>query len=709
VPNVAALSQDTDQKQYPTPVLSPLSLSQRQVPNAAPTSGLPDGSSFQPPVTGNPFSIPADPRRYPPNHPPQDIFGEILSLVSAGVEPGVVAPMFRNLLNGTESMPRENLIGRLTKLLSLTLEIIHLRDSDLARSRSLESSKRSLEDALAKEKKLRDDALSQTNYGQTFNPTPDEMKEVKMSTERYQSDPNILGNANLSIPRPQVNRSSIFADFRESDSYPSIPRAPSYLTNLLNFTEFSKQIFGENKKKAPIVTIMRDSLGPWLSYWKDVFSKCMLHGMYVMDPRLVPKDEEGWKQLDNRDDTYFFYRDTIYGFRFGSGKLPVVHRFDSIVKSNGIMLAVAESWPNLPALLCQHLFASIGSGLRYIIEDKFTPSFVNLRLAYFSVVKHHLLPHAQALNTSLASFLNFTYTKVARNEPPASYAAKLTQGQRMVNIQFRKKVIGDEILEVMFLMGIKSFSGSLYTQVIDILTLESISGGKRNFNELVSALQEKWIQTRNEAISSSLVEGAAKVEEIDSDTEQHETDAYNVLSPEPSTLEMVLYAGGDLHPNSKALEKKKIDDKLQLSNSSKGQKKAIGPCFQFARTGKCRFGDKCKYSHKIAKETTLSLTEVLAQVNEILRSSEEQVNALRLGKNRYKQKYSQLRDSVRLREMGRQGQVRPKGSKKEPPVKFFEDVVKADPDQVNAATDSKNVETEDPVEDSTSDSDEDYL
>jgi hypothetical protein len=59
--------------------------------------------------------------------------------------------------------------------------------------------------------------------------------------------------------------------------------------------------------------------------------------------------------------------------------------------------------------------------------------------------------------------------------------------------------------------------------------------------------------------------------------------------------------------------------------------------------------------------------------------------------------------------MGRQGQTRPKGSKKETPVKFFEDVVKTNPDQVNVATDSKTVETEDPVGDSTSDSDEDYL
>lgn len=139
--------------------------------------------------------------------------------------------------------------------------------------------------------------------------------------------------------------------------------------------------------------------------------------------------------------------------------------------------------------------------LAYVKENLISPNFLNLRLIWFTVLRHHLLPQAQALNHALTNFLTMKNLSVSRNEPPASFAAKLREGQRTVNVQFRRTVIGEEILEVMFLMGLKELNGAMYSNVIDSMTLTGLSTAKKSFQEMVDVLQEKWNSLRNERVA----------------------------------------------------------------------------------------------------------------------------------------------------------------------------------------------------------------
>jgi hypothetical protein len=119
-----------------------------------------------------------------------------------------------------------------------------------------------------------------------------------------------------------------------------------------------------------------------------------------MDPRLVPVDENGWKDFDESKHTQDFASITIKGFKFGAGQIPTIRRFDSITKSVGIMLGVNECWPKLAVKLCEEMWTSLGSGLSYLKDERYG-NFLDLRIVYFSVIRSHMLPQAQALNQSL--------------------------------------------------------------------------------------------------------------------------------------------------------------------------------------------------------------------------------------------------------------------------------------------------------------------
>lgn len=417
----------------------------------------------------------------------------------------------------------------------------------------------------------------------------------------------------------------------------------------------------------------------------------------MMDVRFLPDNEAGWEDLDQLEETKIFVDNTIRGFKYGTGRIPTIRRFDSVIRSNGIMVAVAECWPGLIPKLCEHLWQSVGTGLSYLKDERYDLNFVNLRTGYFSVIKHHMLPQAQALNKSLTNFLNLKFMKVTRGEPPASFAAKLREGQKMVNIQFRKQVIGDEIVEVMFLMGIKEISGNMYSNVLDNLMLTSITTSKRSFDALISALQEKWNQLRHDSIFGRDSELIASFE----DAIPEESLTNEVSSDGLEINEMILFAGDNLRPNSRALEKKKIEEQKLLTGPPVERKlNTPGPCFKFAKTGECKFGDRCKYSHKINKDSdaVLTLVDATNQHEDLLRLETktlvEQIHMLKAGKKLYKTKFNNARKLIKAK------------NKQKPVTKFFEDVVEKE-ESVNVAKDSKVPESANYDSPSFSDSDDD--
>jgi len=113
-----------------------------------------------------------------------------------------------------------------------------------------------------------------------------------------------------------------------------------------------------------------------------------------------------------------------------------------------------------------------------------------------------------------------------------------------------------------------------------------------------------------------------------------------------------------------------IDERKYSDGDAKGTRRAKDlPCFQFARNGKCRFGDKCKYSHTPSKEVALTLAEALSQYSERENELVEQINILQHSRNTWKKKYA---DRVR-NSSSRPGNSRQTGQK----TKFYEDAIES--------------------------------
>lgn len=288
------------------------------------------------------------------------------------------------------------------------------------------------------------------------------------------------------------------------------------------------------------------------------------------------------------------------------------------------------------------------------------------------------------VNHALTTFLTLKNFNLTRNEPPASFAAKLKEGQRNVNVQFRRVVIGEEILEVMFLMGIKEISGNLYANVIDGLTLTGLTTAKRSFQEMVAVLQEKWNTLRNEHAALRTEVGLiTKFQEEGDDSPDY---------AELGTDNMVFSAEQALRPNSRALEFKQIEDvrRRGKGNQPRGERKdpKDQPCFQFAKNGECKFGDRCKYSHKPVKDTVFTLSDILMQYDEVLQPYTEKVNLLKQKKNHWKKKYQKARSWIDERRGVSSNSRRDNRAKKVvPKTKYYEDAVKSE--EVNTATTSK--------------------
>ncbi len=550
-----------------------------------------------------------------------------------------------------------------------------------------------LENQIAEERKKKDEILAKTRCGQELEPSPEEWEELRRLDEYYRNTESLLGNTNQTLVGSTLRDSTIERSLFKADltMNPMVSASSTSFNNypflrLLNTQEFEKAVFGDSRTPFPIVTIHRDSLIPWLNYWKDVFSRCFLHGLYVLDPRLLPTTEDGWKECDNKESTQAYRKNTIYGFKVGAGTIPEINRDDCVAKQVGILLAVVECWPQIVPRIFQKLATSVGKDLAYVKENLISPNFLNLRLIWFTVLRHHLLPQAQALNHALTNFLTMKNLSVSRNEPPASFAAKLREGQRTVNVQFRRTVIGEEILEVMFLMGLKELNGAMYSNVIDSMTLTGLSTAKKSFQEMVDVLQEKWNSLRNERV--------ALRNEADMITKfQEEEDEHHDFT-DLGTGEAAFSAEYAPRPNSRAFEFKQIEDNRRHGRGGLGKKvkkpedPKDQPCFQFAKNGECKFGDKCKYSHKPVKDAVFTLSEILTQYDEVLKPYMEKVNLLRQKKNHWKNKYQKARHWITEKSGGALESKRDNRARKvTPKTKFYEDVVKNE--EANSATTSK--------------------
>jgi hypothetical protein len=121
-----------------------------------------------------------------------------------------------------------------------------------------------LEGKVEEERRKREKALSMNSYGQQVEATASdaEVNEAMNLSTTYSHDDSLLGNY---IVDPRAVNSYGFQQTINSTGSKQL----TFLNTLLNLSNFNESVFGSDSRRSPIVTMNRESLGPWISYWKN--------------------------------------------------------------------------------------------------------------------------------------------------------------------------------------------------------------------------------------------------------------------------------------------------------------------------------------------------------------------------------------------------------------------------------------------------------
>ena len=340
------------------------------------------------------------------------------------------------------------------------------------------------------------------------------------------------------------------------------------------------------------------SYEPWLEYIKSLLKACLLNCVCLMIPHLVPKTEEHWQELDIHHLTLQWKEYTIRHLRVGM--FVEVSKGDHIQKLNGIFLGVTSFCPQLIHLLHAHLCRSLHVSMRFLIKNE-NVNVSTFRLILFGGINNFVLTTAAAKSIRFKGFLGKQEYQVT--ESIEAFNVRLQKEALEINELYCKEVISEPMIKEILISCIMAKTGNRYVNTLDSCRNEDLS-----FQATVKRLNDKYLDTKSRGNVSHSINSATAVSESKLGERTH--------------LESASLASG---------------------SSGGGSTTSTLPCFQYKRTGKCSFGQKCKYSHnsRILSEAKLPdhADLVVAQLCEL----QEHCNAVISSRNKFKKNYNNSR------------------------------------------------------------------
>ena len=336
--------------------------------------------------------------------------------------------------------------------------------------------------------------------------------------------------------------------------------------------------------KVPQITSMVNTFPTWVDRTSTIFAACFLECIVRISAHSAPKTRLGWVTLDN-DPLCMQTREKVFN-SLAAGHPPDAEMLlnqKSIQYLNGIFLGVMKFAPSILHTIFPMLYNSIDRPLRYLAPYRNHVSIHNFRMTYYGIVNYFLISTDSVKTDRLMNFS--TAILFTRDQSPAMYSTMLSREREEINDLFGKDYVNIMMLYTVFVKSIMKVAPDIYGVILD--QNRKLPRSIEGLGELVEALQEKFLDRKSES------PGYAPPR------------VYSAITPA-------------FHPSETAppYPYNKLDVSYQVETKLSAKEK---PCFQFQKTGKCSYGEKCKFSHskEVLESVNLTTDDILEQVNMI--------------------------------------------------------------------------------------------
>ena len=355
------------------------------------------------------------------------------------------------------------------------------------------------------------------------------------------------------------------------------------------------------------------SYSPWLSYMESILQSVYLTCVMYMLPHEAPKTETEWTDMDDLEGTNEV-RKTVKE-ALNKNEIPVINKKDSFKALNAVFLGTVDFNISAFHMIFTLLKNSLDPSMKYLATDRpFSP--LNFRMIFFGARKHFEISTEKAKALKLKDFL--TRTDYPVTESIEAFSIKLLKKSQHINDLYGQVILHPAIVKEILIDAITSKTAGKFET-----TLEILRDRQAKYEDIVQSLNDKYLELKsNTSVSLEQVFSAQATDSSNS------TDLIQVNSHAGTSFLDCVYA----------------------VNSFKGNKKSL-PCFQFRNTGKCAFGDKCKYSHdpKIVnrKANEFRREQINAAIMDQLNHLTETVLLAHKQKNKWKRNVGRAKAKLR--------------------------------------------------------------
>ncbi len=382
-----------------------------------------------------------------------------------------------------------------------------------------------------------------------------------------------------------------------------------------------------------------DSSGSTLYMWRMLgqryFRSVGLKCMDFMNPFKVPTTIQDWIQLDNRcynSEWYNYYVEQRESYGNIEDDHFALEGNEDLIKVNSYYLAVVNTSFNGFNTMVN---TTIESSICQITMNSVFPSVTQRgnavagRYIYYNAYRKFMLISDKAKLARLNYITNELDT--VAGETIKDFAKRLKVESDTMNMMEGNIAITETQLKTILMKVVeKNFQNVKYWTAFHTLTE---SNPNYTFDDLVEAYDKVWVQEQGFVVNS---EGSLY-------NVMSNTNGSFVPSHQSPKSHSVFSAAGPAIPYPSRNRTESVNFSGQDKRSKKELKKdASGRliCFGFARDKTCKFGEKCKYSHKPeAAEKVLSAFTL----KEINNTANEQI--FQIGYNRGKKKERSLSKS----------------------------------------------------------------
>ena len=334
-----------------------------------------------------------------------------------------------------------------------------------------------------------------------------------------------------------------------------------------SLTPPSKQLFTAMK------TMTRKTIGTsladypaWLRYINGILQASYLSCLTMAHPQTLPRTEAGWNILDSTIDQVSFTNATT---SMEEGTIPFTDKFSTNKWIMTVFYTVVKMYPDILTTIYTILVNTLDESLRYLVENNEVTT-TTFRAIYYGVMNHFVSSTDASKAARFKGWIEGH--KYSINQPISTYDSILRQDADSINLLYdptgHSKMIPDSLIKVQLIQKIRAATGQRYVATMDVIKHQKLTHA-----QFVQRLQEKYLEEKQ----------MGRPESANSVGEDESREQANFSGKPPGPW----------------------------MTAPKGQKpKGAGAyCWLFAKTGECKFGEKCKFKH-ISKDNLPAHDEV---------------------------------------------------------------------------------------------------